>query len=219
MFKAFIVRPFRPKNGIDFAAVQAKLIEPAMTACDIQGGTTEPFLQAGNIRADMFQQLLVADIVIADISIHNANVFYELGIRHALRPRRTFLLRAKSHKNAAERGPEDEVPFDLRTDRYLEYDPDQPENTVEILKSGLLQTLASDRVDSPGVSDAAGSARARSLALLARAAVVWRRSTVSVQGKTARSPGPAGDGSSRFFLVLGSDAAGGARPVRPQSIR
>jgi len=53
-----------------------------------RAATTEPFLQAGSIRADMFQQLLVADIVIADISIHNANVFYEmvrLGVREASR--------------------------------------------------------------------------------------------------------------------------------------
>ena len=34
---------------------------------------------------DMFQLLLTADLVVADISIHNANVFYELGMRHALR--------------------------------------------------------------------------------------------------------------------------------------
>ena len=49
-----------------------------------------PFMQAGNIRAE-FQQLLVADIVIADIS----NVFYELGIQHALQSKRTFLIRAR----------------------------------------------------------------------------------------------------------------------------
>jgi hypothetical protein len=39
----------------------------------------------GNIRLDMFQRLLTADLVIADISIQNANVYYELGVRHALR--------------------------------------------------------------------------------------------------------------------------------------
>jgi hypothetical protein len=96
--KAFIVRPFGTKSGINFDDVQKYLIAPALAALDIQGGTTEPFMQAGNIRADMFQQLLVADLVVADISIHNANVFYELGIRHALQPKRTFLLRARSKK-------------------------------------------------------------------------------------------------------------------------
>ena len=82
--KAFIVRPFGTKRDINFDEVQKQLIAPALAALEIQGSTTEVFMQAGNIRADMFQQLLVADIVVADISIHNANVFYELGIRHAL---------------------------------------------------------------------------------------------------------------------------------------
>ena len=38
---------------------------------------------AGNIRADMFALIIEADLVICDITVHNANVFYELGIRHA----------------------------------------------------------------------------------------------------------------------------------------
>src|SRR5580693_6220780 len=140
--KAFIVRPFGTKSGIDFEGVQKYLIAPALAALDIQGGTTEPFLQSGNIRTDMFQQLLVADIVIADISIHNANVFYELGIRHALQPKRTMLVRAKSKKDPKERDPLDEVPFDLRTDRYLEYDSDSPAEKLELLTEALHQTLA-----------------------------------------------------------------------------
>ncbi len=97
----------------------------------------------------MFQQLLVADVVVADVSIHNANVFYELGIRHALRPRRTLLLRARRHTPQAERGPEDEVPFDLRTERYVEYDPAAPADALPRLTAALTETLAAERVDSP----------------------------------------------------------------------
>lgn len=149
MARAFIIRPFGTKGGINFDDVQKNLIAPALAACDIQGGTTEPFLQAGNIRTDMFQQLLVADIVIADISIHNANVFYELGIRHALQSKRTFLLRAKSKKAPGERAPQDEVPFDLRTDRYLEYDSDSPAEKLEVMIEALRQTLGSEKPDSP----------------------------------------------------------------------
>src|ERR1700676_3032961 len=145
--RAFIVRPFGTKGGINFDDVQKYLIAPALAALDIQGGTTEPFLQAGNIRADMFQQLLVADVVIADISIHNANVFYELGIRHALQAQRTFLLRAKSKRAPQDRGPQDDVPFDLKTDRYLEYDSDRPSDILEVLKEALKQTLASEKPD------------------------------------------------------------------------
>jgi tetratricopeptide (TPR) repeat protein len=149
MTRAFIVRPFGTKHGINFDEVQKNLIAPAFAACDIADGTTEPFVQAGNIRTDMFQQLLVADVVVADISIHNANVFYELGIRHALQPKRTLLLRAKSKKDPASRGLQDEVPFDLRTDRYVEYDSDSPGERVELLTEALRQTLFSEKPDSP----------------------------------------------------------------------
>src|ERR1700736_2832242 len=133
LMNAFIVRPFGIRSGIDFDKVHTDLIEPALARFEIRGGTTGKILEAGNIREDMFQQLLVADIVIADISLHNANVFYELGLRHALQPKRTFLLRAQSRKNTRDRGPQDEVPFDLRTDRYLEYEPDKPADKLGLL--------------------------------------------------------------------------------------
>jgi hypothetical protein len=136
---AFIVRPFGTKNGIDFDRVEADLIRPALKALNIPGGTTGLLAYAGNIRTDMFEQLLLADIVVADISIHNANVFYELGVRHGLRDKRTVLIRARA----------DEVPFDLRTDRYLEYDRDNPAAARDQLIQALRATIDSERRDSP----------------------------------------------------------------------
>ena len=136
---AFIVRPFGIKNDVDFDKVSQELIQPAMQQAGIIGSTTASILEAGNIREDMFWKLLTADIVIADVSIHNANVFYELGIRHALRDKRTFLIRCSK----------DEIPFDLKTDRYLSYSVDNPGTAVDSLAQGLTDTLQSDRKDSP----------------------------------------------------------------------
>ena len=65
-----------------------------MAAADVRGGTTGLIARSGNIRLDMFERLVLADLVIADISIHNANVFYELRDPPALRDRPTILLRA-----------------------------------------------------------------------------------------------------------------------------
>jgi hypothetical protein len=59
------------------------------------------------------------------------------------------LLRAKSKKAPARRTPQDEVPFDLRTDRYLEYDSDSPAQKLELMIEALRQTLASEKTDSP----------------------------------------------------------------------
>jgi len=161
--RAFIVRPFGVKKGINFDRVEAELIAPALEALKFSGRTTGEILRAGNIRTDMFQELLVADLVIADISTNNANAFYELGIRHALRDRHTYLLRSRTREPKMEATPKteeppstpaaktesDEVPFDLRTDRYLAYDPEDPRASLEALVTGLRETLASGNKDSP----------------------------------------------------------------------
>src|SRR5579864_8578498 len=110
--RAFIIRPFGTKQGIDFDQVARTLIGPALTALGLSGRDTIEILEQGNIRVDMFRRLLTADLVVADLSIHNANVFYELGIRHALRDHGTFVLRCDV----------DKFPFDLQTDRYFTYD-------------------------------------------------------------------------------------------------
>ena len=147
--RAFIVRPFAARSGIDFDRVQADLVDRALAATGIAGDTTQQFVEAGNIRVDMFEQLLLADLVIADISIHNANVFYELGIRHALRERQTILIRAKVSKPRADRSAEDDVPFDLRTDRYLEYDHTNPGASLPDLTEAIRATRDGTRTDSP----------------------------------------------------------------------
>ncbi len=145
--RAFIVRPFGKKPGvagesaIDFDKVDKELISIALEQVGFTGGTTGEFIQQGNIRADMFRELLVADLVIADISIHNANTFYELGIRHALRGQYTVIIKSKS------RG--DPHVFDLNSDRYLPYDPDNPKGALDDLVNTIKATLANEKPDSP----------------------------------------------------------------------
>lgn len=148
--RVFIVRPFGQKEGIDFEEVERALIQRALTrlrdqGMSIAGDTTEAITRAGNIREDMFRLLVISDLVIADVSIHNANAFYELGVRHALRPRATVLIRSETapHK----------YPFDLQTDRYLLYSAADPagekEETVSRLAEALRSTLATGVRDSP----------------------------------------------------------------------
>ncbi|MFN8062404.1 MAG: tetratricopeptide repeat-containing protein [Vicinamibacterales bacterium] len=147
MQTAFIVRPFGLKDvvldgakaSIDFDKVEEILIRPALAALNLEGGTTTEIVEQGNIREDMFRLLVTADIVVADLSIHNANVFYELGIRHGLRESATFLLRANI----------DKYPFDLATDRYLVYDHRNPAAALQELTRALTATLIANRVDSP----------------------------------------------------------------------
>jgi hypothetical protein len=148
--RAFIIRPFGTRKGIDFDAVEKNLVGPALENIGAEGRTTGEILEAGNIRIDMFQQLLIADIVVADITTNNPNAFYELGIRHALQEKRTFLIRAKLPRpQTVDELKEVDVPFDLKTDRYFEYDPANPGASLENLTEALRETAANNRQDSP----------------------------------------------------------------------
>lgn len=130
--RAFIIRPFGTQADdkgvkIDFDEVARVLIDPALKAIDAEGRETLDIVKSGNIRTDMFRRLLTADLVVADLSIHNANVFYELGIRHALREHGTLMLRCDA----------DKFPFDLQTDRYFTYDKTNPAASLAKLTTAL----------------------------------------------------------------------------------
>ncbi len=147
MARAFIIRPFGEKtdsdgNVINFDRTQSELIDPALIEVNLGGGTTGEIVDAGNIRADMFALILEADVVVCDLTILNANVFYELGIRHALRKKCTILIKGTPTG--------DQTPFDLLTDRYLPYPIEDPGKVKDELVATLQASLASDRVtDSP----------------------------------------------------------------------
>lgn len=145
--RVFVIRGFNTKKDsagqvIDFERVHTELIAPALVRCGLAGSTTGEVVDAGNIRADMFALIVEADIVICDITVHNANVFYELGIRHALRKKHTVLI--KGDPSA------DTTPFDLSTDRYLKYPVARPADALDALVEALQASLRSNRdTDSP----------------------------------------------------------------------
>ena len=118
MPRAFVIRPFNKKTAandrsIDFEQIHTTLIAPALVANGLDGATTGEIVEPGNIREDMFSLIVEADLVVCDITIHNANAFYELGIRHALRKKRTVLIKGSPTI--------DPIPFDILTDRYVAY--------------------------------------------------------------------------------------------------
>lgn len=89
---AFVIMPFGKKKGgdgsiYDFNAIYTQLIKPSLEAAGFEAFRADEETTSGDILTDMFQELLLADLCIADMSIDNANVFYELGIRHAFRKR------------------------------------------------------------------------------------------------------------------------------------
>lgn len=142
---AFVAMPFGKKpdaNGqeIDFNSIYEQYIQPALEAAGMEVFRADEELRAGEIRKDMFLELLVADLVVADLSIENPNVWYELGVRHALRSRGVVLIYAGGSKKA----------FDIYTDRKLRYslkdghpDPDTLSDDIKKLTGMVKATMES----------------------------------------------------------------------------
>ena len=94
---AFVAMPFGVKKDsqgteIDFNRVYTELIKPALEGAGLDVFRADEEGRAGDIRTDMFQELLIADLVVADLTLDNPNVWYELGVRHALRARGVVLI-------------------------------------------------------------------------------------------------------------------------------
>ncbi len=120
--RAFVVMPFgkvsvagsrrRGSVEIDFDAVFNYLLKPALKNAGCEPVRADSETSAGDIRSDMFFELVTADVVIADLSLPNANVFYELGVRDAACPRGVLIIHG---------GWTSERPFDVAPDRSFAY--------------------------------------------------------------------------------------------------
>lgn len=135
----FIIMPFGEKEGINFDAIYKDLIKPALLQVGLEPFRADEEILPGDIRADMFQELLMADLVIADLSIYNPNAWYELGVRHGLRANGVIQIRS----NEAEK-----IPFDVCVDRTIHYhlkqglpDPEYIESDCALLGKVALETL------------------------------------------------------------------------------
>ncbi|HEX6829383.1 MAG TPA: DUF4071 domain-containing protein, partial [Burkholderiales bacterium] len=97
---------------IDFDAVYQELIAPAITAAGMEPIRADQELTGGIIHKPMFERLILCDYAVADLTGANANVFYELGLRHGIKPASTVLIFADNG------GP---LPFDVGPLRGLPY--------------------------------------------------------------------------------------------------
>lgn len=92
------------------------LVRPACDAVNVNAFRAIDANTTGSINTVMYHWIYAADLVIADLSTLNANVFYELGVRHALKPNTTFII--------AESELLKRIPFDLGTFVVHKYDHD-----------------------------------------------------------------------------------------------
>src|SRR4029453_18689981 len=83
---------FATGRKLDLDKSYRLLIKPAVESKGLECIRADEIRHAGTIDLPMYQELLTAAVVAAPLSTANPNAFYELGIRHALRPRTTIVI-------------------------------------------------------------------------------------------------------------------------------
>ena len=113
----FVDMPFGQKSDlksgvvVDFDQIYNEAIKPAIEGCGLEALRGDQERTGGIIHGAMFARLLLSEFVVADLTLANANVFYELGIRHAAKPFTTVPILANVST----------LPFDVALVRAVTY--------------------------------------------------------------------------------------------------
>jgi MAP3K TRAFs-binding domain len=147
--------PFGQKRDIsgaliNFDSIYKDFISPSIEEAGLQPLRADEEVTGGIIHKPMFERLILCEYAIADLTTANANVFYELGVRHAVRPWSTVLIYAESGGR---------LPFDLSPMRALPYRINSEgvieDNNAGAAKAALVKRLQEARraqsagIDSP----------------------------------------------------------------------
>lgn len=111
--RCFVIMPFSTTNTCteeEWSDIYENTIKRALTDSGYTYDCYRASLSMGNIIKDILDNLNRADVVIADLTDRNPNVYYELGVRHALRDSSILITQRIN-----------DVPFDLRHYALIEY--------------------------------------------------------------------------------------------------
>ncbi len=114
--KCFVIMPVSKTKSCtsdEWAGIFEHIIKPAVTGCKLGFGCEQAKPRTGAFIRDILDGLNRADVVIADLTDKNPNVFYELGIRHTLKNRTILIAQNIKH-----------VPSDLRSYWVVTYKKD-----------------------------------------------------------------------------------------------
>ncbi|MBV9157407.1 MAG: DUF4071 domain-containing protein [Acidobacteriaceae bacterium] len=135
----FIAMPFGKRKAdalgqaiVDFDLVHTRLCEGA-EAAGLETIRADFELAGGFIHKPMLERLLVAEYVIADLTLANPNVTYEVGVRHGSSARATLLVCADRFVQT--------LPFDFKPLRVLTYTVTENGSLVEESGKSLAQSV------------------------------------------------------------------------------
>ena len=132
MKTCFVVSPIgdagsETRNNVD--KLFRHIINPVCQMCGFEAIRVDKINDSDSITQTIIDKLLSAELVIADISGHNPNVFYEMGYRKCTN-KPIIHLKKKGES----------IPFDVNTIRTFEYDLTDLDS-VEEVKNRLKQTI------------------------------------------------------------------------------
>lgn len=107
----FVMMPF----GEWFDKYYQDIYVPAIREAGFEPVRADELFTTGNVVEQIWEQIVKAKVLLADLSEKNANVFYELGLAHAASKPVIFVTRTI-----------DDIPFDLRHLRIISYDVREP---------------------------------------------------------------------------------------------
>ena len=145
--ECFVIMGFGKKqrplqyDQIDFDYIYKKLVCPAIEQSNLRPVRADEINTNELVSKKFFQKILTCDIVIADISALNANAMYELGVRHALRPYSTVIIKDDLT----------DFPFDINQNSIITYSHQLKGGQLEKSKQLLVQRIENlnHELDSP----------------------------------------------------------------------
>ena len=132
MKTCFVVSPIGDAGSeirINADKLYKYIISPVCEKCGFEPIRVDQINDSDSITQTIIEKLLASELVIADISGHNPNVFYEMGYRKCT-DKPIIHLKKKGES----------IPFDVNTVRTFEYDLTDLDN-VEETKKRLEQTI------------------------------------------------------------------------------
>ncbi|MBU2569550.1 MAG: DUF4071 domain-containing protein [Gammaproteobacteria bacterium] len=151
MKQCFVIQGYGKKtdytNGreLDLDA-SYEIIKIAVESAGLECIRADEIVHSGTIDVPMYERLLNADLVIADLSTYNVNAAFELGVRYALRPHTTIVLAEEQFKS-----PFDMSHIVIRRYKHLgeEIGYKEAQRLMKELEEAIKQIIGSPVTDSP----------------------------------------------------------------------
>ena len=142
MVMPFGVKPTGIADGsappeIDFDRLWEMVLRPAITELDYEAVRADEDLGPLIIK-DMLERLTLADLVVADLTIPNGNVYYEIGIRHGTNKPGCVLVSADWSKTLFDAAQMRQIRYKLP---HKSISDDDAKAAMDVLKGGIASLL------------------------------------------------------------------------------